>query len=123
MNKERLLNVAKALRESPDPDVFDMGEIFHSCGTPSCAFGHYVWRTDLQDEFEQVSLSPGSAGWAIWSKTKGRLVIYERAVAEHFDLTEDQSNELFDPGCGLDRVCETHLEAANYIENFVKEHA
>src|SRR6187551_2522759 len=48
---KRLMNVAKALRESPNAGRFDMGCYIHSgseeegeknwCGSPACALGHY----------------------------------------------------------------------------------
>lgn len=58
----RLLNVARALRESPNPKAFTMLRFVHGddsfsntvgsaadwCGTPACALGHYGSRTDLQ---------------------------------------------------------------------------
>ena len=53
--RQRLLNVVRALRESPKPKAFSMdwygygpNEAF-PCGTPQCALGHYAAREDLQD--------------------------------------------------------------------------
>lgn len=51
MNKERLLNVAKALRESTTPpDLFTMRFVMRECGTPACALGHYAARGDSAKE-------------------------------------------------------------------------
>lgn len=117
MNKERLLNVARALRESPAPDQFRMSRFFNSCGTPACAWGHYCSRTDLQSEFviPRDTLSVGPAlpkttdGWAA-GMSSGFIEI-------HLDISEDEMIELFDSdGCG---GAKTAIEAAEYIEDFV----
>ena len=110
MNKERLLNVAKACRESPNPSMFTMNRYGHNCGTPACALGHYAARGDLQDEFYLSSsgcfVAHGGGG------------VYMRTL-EHFGITTDQEDELFgSEGCGC---AETPEEAAKYIEQFVVE--
>jgi hypothetical protein len=135
MNKERLLNVAKALRESPKPERFDMDGYMHPCGTPSCAFGHYAVRADLQDVFT------GRAAPEIW---KGVDVIggdadisyVDETVLEHFDITEAQADRLFaskdmaeeyveegraDPEAFLALSANTAIAAAEWIERFVAE--
>lgn len=116
MNKERLLNVAKALRESPAPDDFDMGSYANGCGTPGCALGHYAARTDLQAAFRLAqgltqacpTLQTVSGSYAAWDS---------KAVLEHFGIDEAQAIELFDVvGCNAAR---TAVEAAEFIERFV----
>jgi hypothetical protein len=110
MNKERLLNVAKALRESPNPDLFTMARYGFDCGTPACALGHYAARPDLQDFFKL--------------KQNGMLVLtendevpYGEDEMEHFGIDEKQAAELFGTeGCGN---AQTPIEAAEYIEQFV----
>ena len=139
MNKERLLNVARATREMKNPHMFDMtrwgwgdGKL-GSCGTPGCALGNYAHRTDLQDTFKLVDgrLVLASNGREIFPKSP--------VVLEHFGITAMQSAKLFnEDGCGGtmpgfdedgepidtdDAVLVTHTEAADYIENFVKEHS
>lgn len=114
MNKERLLNVARALRESQVPGDFTMVRLVNPCGTPACALGHYAARTDLQDEY--------------WIDAYGRFrcVSDDRgdddddSDAKHFGITSDESSELFGTeGCG---EAKTAIEAAEYIEQFVAEH-
>jgi hypothetical protein len=120
MNAERLLNVAKALRESPDPDKFTMLHV-HTCGTPACALGHYAARRDLQEMFQ---LSPttevGVLTIGVWGATRsthGWLTF----VAHHFGITDDQAYLLFGGfGCN---AAQTPNAAARYIENFVARHA
>jgi hypothetical protein len=117
VNKERLLNVAKALRESPDASGFTMERYINHCGTPACALGHYAARTDLQNFLRQ----------------EGRTIVYadtviDRAIAQygdqetldHFDISRTEAYALFSEfGCG---GAVTAIEAAKYIERFVAEH-
>lgn len=129
MHAERLLNIAKACRESPSPEKFDMSQI-HMCGTPACALGHYVARKDLQQTFElrhpygiQVVGGTDFVG------------IDSQEILDHFGITASQAAELFDEpqdyeydddgedgmpvgaGCGNAR---TAIQAAEYIERFVE---
>lgn len=116
MNKQRLLNVARALRESPNPDKFDMKLIQHSCGTPACALGHYVARTDLQSAFLPP---PIGARYRINDVNGLMLYPFGPLVLGHFGLSETELEELFDEeGCG---GAKTAVEAAEYIEKFVNE--
>lgn len=120
MNKERLLNVAKALRESPNPDMFDMGLYALSCGTPGCAWGHYCHRRDLQNEFmldkhgDPVSVSTDEEGRHRDAELSSDM------IDKHFDLPSTAVVKLFGShGCGN---AQTAIEAAEYIERFVAEH-
>lgn len=115
MNKERLLNVAKALRESPSPHMFTMVHYGHACGTPACALGHYAARTDLQDAFELTQ-----SGFLVTTDAgDGRHRTLFKTL-EHFGINNDQENNLFGlRGCAEAR---TPIEAAEYIERFVAEH-
>jgi hypothetical protein len=114
MNKERLLNVAKALRESPKPRAFKMAD-FHSCGTPHCAIGHYAARRDLQ-QFFQLSRKHWSPMVGVWGATHVPCEIWPHYEA-HFGITHQQAGELFSYyGCGR---AETAIAAAEYIERFV----
>lgn len=134
MNKERLLNVAKALRESPQPDKFDMDTYVHPCGTPACAFGHYAVRSDLQDLFT-AHATP--LMWQGIDHIGGKENIsYDAAVVlEHFDITQEEADRIF--GCSgvademvedfgpselLALAAKTPLEAAAWIERFVASH-
>lgn len=109
MNKERLLNVAKALRESEHPERFTMRTIAHSCGTPACALGHYAARRDLQDAF--ILLKHGEL------RATGDAASPFLAELEHFDISRAEEEKLFGVwGCN---DAQTPLQAAEYIERFV----
>lgn len=135
MNKARLLNAAKAVRESPKPGEFTM-EIFgksepgspKGCGTPCCVLGHYASRVDLQEDFELIhdasmprsisKLSPKGLG-NIWTWRDSNLGIDSELVLTHFDISRAESFELFGPnGCGNAKTPEA---AAYYIEKFVQD--
>lgn len=133
-HKKRLLNVAKALREAPEPKYFKMSTFANGssdwtgegeppenfCGTPACALGHYAARRDLQREFKiWTDKRYGYAG--ILARSDGSSEF--EAAAEHFGLTYDPYDgdgevyELFAPsGCG---GAKTPKQAARYIERFV----
>lgn len=120
MNAERLLNVAKALRESKNPDSFDMSfHLDHECGTPACAFGHYAGRQDLQSAF-RIAFDGRLSAYNI-ETTDGHEVWWDSdCVREHFDITEAEARELFFAyGCG---DAKSASEAAEYIERFVARH-
>ena len=111
MNKERLLNVAQALRESPNQDRFTMRQFVyapdaeHTCGSPACALGHYAFRGDLQKTFTPDSFRTGG------------LACDAPEVQEHFGITSRQACQLFSAaGCG---EAQTTSAAAEYIEKFV----
>lgn len=121
---QRLLNVARALRESPNPDKFDMVKYGHPCGTPACALGHYAARRDLQDAFGLRALSTSRD---LYVTHDGLTTWYDDFdVREHFrlDTYDDdeeegwsEAEELFGGrGCG---GAKTAIEAAEYIEAFV----
>lgn len=120
-HKQRMLNVARALRESPNPENFDMGDVLDHCGTPGCAFGHYVFRTDLQSTFKPVhcGLSKDEEGWwwmPAWAESGQHAAYYDTGVAEHFGIDADEQFDLFEAdGCGRAR---TAIEAAEFIERF-----
>lgn len=114
---QRLLNVALALRESPRPAAFDMGqygydeEELHPCGTPACALGHYAVRQDLQSSFRLVmdGVKGINSDWYIDYD--------EAAILEHFGIDVDEAGDIFGGyGCGR---AETAVAAAEFIEAFV----
>ncbi len=118
--RERLLNVAKALREAPIPEAFHMRWFTHSdrqqqfpCGTPMCALGHYAARTDLQSEFLIDSWGTMQA-----IDEKGEPHCDRMKAAQiHFGLTDKELEEIFEiHGCG---DAQTPMQAAQYIEGFV----
>lgn len=103
---KRLLNVAKACRESRDPHAFTMQRfVWDHCGTPACAVGHYAARRDLQRCFTLAELQ------------LGRLHYYSVRVLNHFGITKHEAMCLFGE-FGCDRA-KTVTEAAEFIESFV----
>lgn len=124
LHARRLLNVARALRESPAPEMFTMAKYGHPCGTPACAFGHYCARGDLQDEF---TLAGFNNSWPHAGRVP--LMYNDDVVLAHFGITREEAHELFHDdvsdedglvGCGN---AQTALEAADYIERFVAARA
>jgi hypothetical protein len=114
--RERLLNVARAVRESPVPNEFTMAEVVLDSGMPACAFAHYAWRTDLQDAFTPRKL-PGGYTDIACTATGQRVPYFSELVLEHFAMNEEENVELFSAhGCGGARTPE---QAAEYIEKFV----
>jgi hypothetical protein len=103
MNRQRLLNVALALRESPSPEHFGMWAFFRD-GWPADPLGHYAVRSDLQSVW----------GLDTFSDTGMSCVAPE--VLQHFEISEAEAGRLFAFG-GCDRA-KTALAAAEYIERF-----
>lgn len=121
MNRERLLNAVRALRESPSPCNFNMALWAYRCGTPGCVMGHYAARPDLQSEFE-LGMFEHELGPFILRRRESEPSAHRKPLqpwdfAEHFDITPDDASELFGSG-GCDRAT-TPIEAAEYIERFV----
>jgi hypothetical protein len=118
----RLLNVVRALEESPNPERFTMAQFGHECGTPACALGHYCARTDLQSAFVlSKHTDRGDREMPTWPAPIDDVTVAlgfdDEEVRTHFGLTEDQAEELFgSEGCDGAR---TALEAAAYIRAFV----
>lgn len=114
--RERLLNVARALREDPDPSNFSM-RTFGKCRTPACALGHYASRRDLQQAF--YLRRDGWLGMKDSSGKRGREArgIDDPFVHEHFGINHAESDDLFGrSGCG---GALAPFQAADYIEAFV----
>lgn len=124
MNAERLLNVAKALRESPGPEKFSMADYANpGCGTPMCAIGHYAARQDLQS-FLVLDNTKRAHRFAspVFYADSGIEVCYDSSrLRQHFGIDEGDAELLFGPeGC---EWAQTPIEAAEYIERFVAEHS
>lgn len=115
---QRLLNVARACRETRAPDRFDMGWDVHPCGTPGCAFGNYACRTDLQKDFTILWKKSVAGQFPHLATTDGHFIAWDDAeVGQHFGLGYPEVKELFHwEGCGY---AKTHIQAAEYIEAFV----
>lgn len=116
--KQRLLNVARAVRESPAPSRFDMGVELHPCGTPSCAWGHYIVRRDLQQEFIPIMDGPMRGCVTVGSDAL-QYNCFGSAAQKHFGLSENEIRELFSPfGCG--GAGNNLFKAVTYIEGFAE---
>lgn len=131
--RTRLLNVAKALRESPVPKAFDMNFYVYGdewatdsisknynkfdCGTPACALGHYASRPDLQSTLKVLVDEDGQ--FASFCDKEFTNVTYDNDyVMLHFGVNEKEAQSLFSgDGCGN---AKTAKGAAKFIENFVK---
>ena len=115
MNKvhsKRLLNVAKALRESPQPIMFSMRRFVQHCGTPMCALGHYACRLDLQRTFRIKNRC---------LTVDGDDIGFDSVKVEtHFGISGRECEDLFD-AIGCDNA-QTNIQAAEYIEGFVANH-
>ncbi len=117
--RKRLLNIARALRESKEPEKFTMMRFGHCCCTPACALGHYASRKDLQHIFKL-----SETGTLRYIVAEGNFhpshdVSYdEDRVLKHFNITSYESRLLFDVinGCG---GAQTTVNAAKFIEGFV----
>lgn len=137
MNKiqqKRLLNVAKALRESPKPKAFSMelfvyGEVSldcstrtlsqrEPCGTPACALGHYGARRDLQKQFKIELRQDGSFANLVYNDERAGPVWFDdNRIQAHFGIDEQEALKLFSAdGCG---GAKTTKKAAQFIERFV----
>lgn len=149
---QRLLRVALSLRQSPNPNVFSMELYVHDkfsvsdvlnldynengdaidsngkvvaeaafCGTPACALGHYGARNHLQPVMRIGETETYDEKRPALLYRNNRCVDFiDQKIQNHFGIDEEQSEELFGcDGCGGAR---TPIEAARYIEKFVKRH-
>lgn len=124
VHAKRLLNVARALRESPAPKRFCMTQYGYcdpdgddsdsTCGTPACALGHYAARTDLQR-----LLTLTEYGTLRYRDRRHPASYGDDSVLEHFGIGETEAMNLFAGwGCGN---AKTPKAAAKWIEKFVDE--
>jgi len=134
INAKRLLNVAKALRESPSPKMFTMETFVYGseddavlglntgpefCGTPACALGHYGSRRDLQRLFkiEVATLEDAEDKAELVYADTCPVGYDDTEVVRHFGISFDDCQKLFSPeGCGGAKSVKA---AAKYIEKFV----
>lgn len=97
------------------------------CGTPACALGHYAARTDLQRLLKVVvqkdyrgAKFASLAFFGTEADGDDNCPQYDdEKFEQHFGLDYHEMEELFGgDGCGNAR---TALQAAKYIERFVKQ--
>ena len=115
MHKKRLLNAARALRESPNPEKFTMRRYINECGSPACVLGHYAARKDLQRTFGVDTVAR-----VLYRRNPKEIVgYYSLLVQSHFGISPWEAETLFNTsGCN---GAITSDEAATYIENFVND--
>jgi hypothetical protein len=136
----RLLNVAKAVREHPEPKRFSMSCYIHGdkhsggagarkfpkhwCGTPACALGTFGSRTDLQRMLVINTIEDwnGNAKPQLSYRSDGHQAYLDsKVMLKYFSIDYHQAQQLFSPeGCG---GATTPIEAAAYIEKFVAGHS
>jgi hypothetical protein len=105
LGARRLLRLAKILDSAKR---YDQQKLQHSCGTPACAWGHYVFS--LGERKRRQFLSTDMTGFAV---IRG----IDQADNE-FMLSWNEREELFGvSGCSNAR---TAKQAAKYIRAFVK---
>lgn len=115
--RERMQNVVRALRESPDPSKFTMRVTFNDCGTPACALGHYANRVDLQSVYTKkygivLRLNQGLVESCMIHANENI------SVEDHFGVTVEETFELFGTrGCNN---AQTPEEAIAYLEAFIE---
>lgn len=111
MNRERLLKVVIALRESQHAELFTMTR-YAVWGKPCDALGHYAARSDLQREFKLSRLLD-----RVYTASGKRVYWYSPEVLEHFGLSRDEAEDLFSgDGCSDAELPE---DAVAYIEGFL----
>ena len=127
IHAQRLLDVARATRETPVPDNFTM-RYFGQCGSPACALGNYAVRRDLQDVFylcrHSEEYARDAKAYGLDEKLFIRLVADDCLVScgggmvqQYFGISEFEAIELFSvTGCAR---AQTPEAAAAYIEAFV----
>ena len=119
VQKKRMLRVARALRESPNPKGFTMSCYVdpNFCGTPACALGHYGSRRDLQKTLKVQIFADKVTARLVFCSDGVPAYYDDEKIMEHFGIDYEQTLDLFGPdGCGK---AKTPAKAADFIEDFV----
>lgn len=99
-----ILEKADALHKKRGEPTYDQSKTFHSCGTPACAWGHWLAAKKQNSERRHWGLA------------------YDMVSGE-FGITTDEVHDIFGPcGCGWldsDSPYITSKDAAAYIRGFV----
>ncbi len=116
--KQRILNIARALRESPNPHRFTM-TAYSRCRTPACALGHYAFRADLQNKF-YLGFGEGEGVMSDGRHCiQSGLACNSRLIQGHFGINQAEAFRLFNTnGCGN---AGNAIAAADYLEKFARE--
>ncbi len=124
MRFDRLRNVVKALVEAEGGydqgsyRLIGIGEdgVEHSCGSPGCAFGHYVSRPDLQSEF---MFSGGDVEFT--DPDRQVEFVGTDEIGVHFEMPWQRAREIFSTG-GCDFADRDKSQAIAYIQDFIERH-
>lgn len=135
LGNKRLLQLAAILENVPSAEMktgpageevhgYDQGLILHACGSPACAWGHWLLTNKARKRRiirQALEIEPSHVTYAYLHKGphKGETAHYVRIVyAQHeFGITSVQTERLFSgSGCGNAR---TGIEAAAFIRRFV----
>lgn len=89
---------------------YDQSEWYHECGTPACAYGHYVAHSP--EKFDAWL-----GGYVYRATGHGAINEIELVSRREFALTLGEKRDLFSTeGCGY---AQTAAEAAAFIRRFV----
>lgn len=134
---ERLLQLARILARVPpyrktEAGIvgYDQGSVAHACGSPSCAWGWWVYgnkarfkrivKDSVEYELKYYSNASIKAALDKWPRPGfGIYVCYQDNAIHEFHLNADQVREIFSAiGCG-GASTNGGKAAAAYIRNFV----
>lgn len=123
MNKEKLLAIAKCIREEKVLKL-DMETWKNQCGTAACAIGTAMVRgvlPELEFLWRKNIIDPRIGHWQICLTGSTDVVMGFEAIAEALEICEEEAEALFgaqnyetDDNGNINRE-----EVANYIENFI----
>lgn len=101
---------------------YDQDIVRHSCGTPACAWGHWLYTN--KKRFKRIATADGLPnGWVAESLLTlglvgtGIYVSYFDGAEREFAMSENEVREVFH-SCGCKKAT-TGKEAADYIRAFV----
>lgn len=131
LGNRRLLSLAKILDKVPARHEDEYGntvgyyqqDVFHSCGTPSCAWGWYL-TSMRKSSYERLAKQAGFNDYDIRiarmrGPKHGRLYIpYVTHAKQEFAITDAEVMDLFDSS-GMGRA-KSGKDAANFIRSFVE---
>ena len=103
MNKERILALADLVEQQPHSieSGFNMGELIHGCGTPSCIAGWAAWESAGRPE-----MMVAEEGYAIENEASDWLGLPHIVESSY---ATDLSFDLFYPiGFGFDDITPKH---------------
>lgn len=135
INQKRLMNLIKAVRESPIPEAFTMGCYIRGnrhdtqpdggaipanwCGTPACILGHYAAREDLQ-KLLRVEKYGDNAYRIVYVRNGEPAEFQDTPIHKHFGISDLQAYRLFSSvGCN---EAQTPAQAITYIEELMHQY-